>query len=93
MNRFTHISRVRWFIADVLSRIACWLRGQEWYIGNAWASAPGNRASDLKQSVWERCVALNACSENKDQAWLDSIESELNELGQLAGENWGHIQP
>lgn len=81
--------RLRWFIADWLSYAACRLRGQKWYCSSNWAGVPGNRAADLKQSVWERCVALEACSTFKDPEWLDNIDRELTELGQIAGENWG----
>ena len=85
------LGRARWKMADILSIIACKLRGHKWYIADNWAGVPGNRAAELKQSVWERCVALEVTAENKDTEWLDAIDRELTELGQIAGENWGHI--
>jgi hypothetical protein len=83
---------LKWKLADFLSWFACRLRGQPWYRGNCWANVPGNRAADLRQGVWERCVALELCSENKDPEWLANIDRELTELGQIAGENWGHLE-
>lgn len=83
----------RYWLAARLCRTACWLRGEKWYVGDSWAGMPGNRASDLQQSIWERCVALEAVSGNKDPEWLNLIDSELTELGQAAGESWGHIWP
>lgn len=62
-------------------------------MAESWAGCPGNRAADLKQRIWERCVALEITAENKDPEWLGLIDRELTELGQLAGENWGHILP
>ena len=91
LQRF--VRRLRWTLADWLSFSACKLRGQKWYRGDCWANAPGNRAADLKQSVWERCVALELCADNKDPEWLNKIDVDLSELGQIAGENWGHIMP
>lgn len=88
----TSVRNIRWKLADVLSFLACKLRGQPWYIGDCWSGVPGNRAASLAQSIWERCVALELCSENKDPEWLDKIDRELTELGQIAGENWGHIK-
>jgi hypothetical protein len=85
------LGHARWKIADILSLIACKLRGQKWYIADNWSGVPGNRAAELKQSVWERCVALELTADNKDPEWLDAIDRELTELGQIAGENWGHI--
>ena len=85
------LKTLRWNMADWLSLLACKLRGQPWYRGDSWAGPNGNRAADLKQSIWERCVALEAFAENKDPEWLDKIDRELSELGQISGENWGHI--
>lgn len=83
-------TNVRWRIADILSFIACKLRGHKWYLGRCWHSVPGNRAADLKSSIWQRCVVLSL--DAKDSEWIDKIDIELTELGQLAGENWGHIK-
>jgi len=86
------IQSIKWSLADLLSFIACKLRGQPWYLADNWAGVRGNRAAELKQSVWERCVALEATATagRKDAEWLDKIDRELTELGQIAGENWGH---
>ena len=81
---------LRWRIADYLSFLAVKLRGQDWYPAQNMAGCPGNRAAELKQSVFERCVVLESCAENKDPEWIKKIDDELNELGQIAGENWGH---
>lgn len=82
--------RLRWIIADWLSFLACKLRGNPWYRNDNWASVMGNRSAELKQSIWERVVVLEHGSDNKDPEWLDKIDRELTELGQIAGENWGH---
>lgn len=79
--------RLRWAVADWFSYLACRLRGQPWYLGDTWAGVPGNRAAELRQCVWERIVALNS----NDYEWLDKIDRDLTELGQMAGENWGHF--
>lgn len=91
VRRSAWLDGVKWKLADCLSLLACKLRRHPWYRGDCWASVPGNRAAELRQSVWERCVALEICAENKDPEWLDKIDRELTELGQIAGENWGHI--
>jgi hypothetical protein len=87
------IQSVRWKIADWLSFLACKLRGHKWYLGRAWHAVPGNRATDLQQSIWQRCVCLDLEASNNDADLLENIEAELDELAQLAGENWGHITP
>ena len=84
-------SRLRWAIADYLSFLACKLRGNKWYMANNMANVMGNRAAELRQSVWERCVALELSAEKKDPEWLNLIDAELTELGEIAGENWGHF--
>lgn len=88
------IETIRWRLADYLSRIACWLRGQEWYVADTWHGVPGNRAAELKQIVWVNAVAQDALSRPlEDQEELKNIERAVAELAQLAGENWGHVWP
>lgn len=84
---------IKWKLADILSRIAVWLRGQRWYHPDNWGGVPGNRAAELKQTIWERCCLLDMATENKNPDWLKQIDTELSELGQLAGENCGRIWP
>lgn len=90
--RNERLRRFRWQLADQLSRLACWLRGHAWYSPNNMSGVPGNRAADLKQSIWERCVVLSN-SPTDDADTLGTIDKDLTELGQLAGEQWGHIWP
>ena len=76
----------RWRLADWLSWLACKLRGHKWYLADTWCGVGGNRAAELKQALWELCVS----KDGNDTKWLAKIEPALDELGQLAGENWGH---
>lgn len=79
--------RLRWIIADYLSRAACWLRGHSWYVADCFYGVPGNRAAELKQRIWINCTMLN----HEDAERLAIIDHDLSALAQLAGENWGHI--
>lgn len=83
---------IRWFLAAWLRRIACWIMGEKWYVSDCWAGAPGNRAAELRQQIWEWMVSEAVCNGDglKD---LDGIEKALSELAQIAGESWGHIYP
>lgn len=82
------IRRLRWQIADMLSFAACRLRGQKWYIANTFQGVPGNRASELRQGIWTGCVLL---ASGKDNEMLSDVSRNLDELAQMAGENWGHF--
>lgn len=79
-------------IADWLSRIACWLRGHKWYVADTFYGVPGNRAAELQQQVWVD-VCILAGNSPEDREALGTIDARLNELSQLAGENWGHVWP
>lgn len=85
----TLLENLRWTLADWLSRIACWLRGQKWYETPCYG-IHGNRAADLAQSIWEDCVLLDSIAKHKDTVWMQKLEMKVRELAQLAGENWGH---
>lgn len=89
------IRKWRWCVADWLSFAACKLRGQKWCLSSAWHGVPGNRAADLQQQIWTEAVAqiLRFSDEAEYREYIESLESKLWELAQLAGENWGHIQP
>lgn len=78
-------------LADWLCRIASWLRGEKWYVADAWHGVPGNRASELRQRIWQKCVALQVGHD--DKSWLTEIDRDLTELAQAAGESWGHVWP
>lgn len=76
------------FIADYLSFLACKLRGGKWYHNpSTYPGLYGNRAAELKQRIWERCCVVHALDSDSDL--LDLINADLEELGQIAGENWG----
>lgn len=90
MKPFMHYPS-RFWIAGWLSRIACWLRGEKWYVADTWHGVPGNRAAELRQRIWMRCVTLEAL--DKGTCDLEAIDSDLTELAQAAGEAWGHIWP
>lgn len=82
-------SDLRWNLADVLSRAACRLRGHKWeQLPYNYPGVYGNRAAALKDRLWQLAVLANYPKPTTD--YLDEIESGLDELGRLAGENWGH---
>lgn len=81
---------LRWTVAGWLCWLACKCRGQRWYVGDNWAGVPGNRAAELKQAIFEECVTSYA---GEREEFLSVVEPKLDELAQLAGEAWGHIQP
>lgn len=81
---------IRCRIADWLSRMACWLRGHKWYVADAWHGVPGNRAAELQQRLWQAYVLM---WDKTDKEEIESVEQDLNELAQAAGQNWGHIWP
>ena len=92
MNNSNCVRRLaRWKIADILSLVACKLRGHEWYLADVWHGVPGNRAAELREKVWQNAVLLTPAREYKSDLMAE-LESDLNELAQLAGENWGHIK-
>lgn len=91
--RFTKPRDVCWRIADYLSRVACWLRGHKWYVADTWHGVPGNRAAELRQRVWVNAVLLANFDDEIDMDRLNSLDRDLSELAQAAGENWGHIEP
>lgn len=84
---------IRWKIASWLCLLACKLRGEKWYVGEAWHAVPGNRASDLKQRIWEDVILISVPIKDEDEDAHNRIEKHLNELAQAAGESWGHIWP
>ena len=87
------VKNIRHWIADRLSFAACRLRGHKWYLGDSWHSVPGNRATDLSQRIWTDVVFISVPFKDEDQDARARIEKHLEELAQLAGENWGHIWP
>lgn len=92
----TIVRKVYWWRASLagwLSRAAAWLRQEEWYVADNWASVPGNRAAELQQGIWERCVLLSVPPTDMDMDTLNEIERRLTELSQLANAAWGHVQP
>jgi hypothetical protein len=84
---------IAWRLAGWLCRIACVLRKQKWYVGEAWHSVPGNRAADLQQQIWSDVVLISFPFKGEDEDARDRIGKNLNELAQAAGESWGHIWP
>lgn len=80
---------IRWKIADWLSFVACKLRGHRWVqMPDNYPGIYGNRAAALKDRIWTLAVLANHPKPWTD--FLDEISIKLDELGQLAGENWGH---
>lgn len=75
------MKNLRRIIADWLSFIACKLRGDKWYEADAFHGVPGNRAAELRTQIWQSIYG------NADEKTYDNLQ----ELAQLAGENWGHI--
>lgn len=63
--------------------------------GHHWAQLPdnypgiyGNHAAALRDRIWQLAVLANHPKPPTD--YLDELETKLDELGRLAGENWGH---
>lgn len=83
----------RFRLADRLCWMAVKLRGQKWYVSENYAPVPGNRAAELNQSIFERCVSRVDVTKPDDQEFLDGVQRDAGELAQLAGEAWGHIWP
>lgn len=83
----------RWRLADRLCWMAVQLRGQKWYVSETDASLPGNRAAELSQSIFERCVAQVDLTNPEHQDFIDGVQRDTGELAQLAGEAWGHVWP
>jgi hypothetical protein len=88
----TKIENLRWKLADWLSFAACKLRGHKWYLGDSWYPVPGNRAADLRQQVWVSICAHVTPFGSDSLDFLDEIEPKIDELAQMAGENWGHVK-
>lgn len=83
---------LRWKLADGLSWLACKLRGHNWsQLPDNYPGVYGNRAAALKDRIWQLAVLANYPKPATD--YLDEIETNLGQLGRLAGENWGHFSP
>lgn len=80
-------------LAGWLCLIACWLRGEKWYVGEAWHAVPGNRATDLQQQIWQDVVLISYPPQPENEDAINRISKNLGELSQAAGEAWGHIWP
>jgi hypothetical protein len=91
MNR--RIEDICWGLADYLSRIACWLRGHDWYPADAWHGVPGNRASELNQRIRDELIVRMDLTDDDDNQAYQRATGELDELAQMAGQNWGHVWP
>lgn len=80
----------KWWLSHRLAWLVCWLRGEKWYVSDNWASVPGNRTAELVQNIWENVVILWASRDDRQE--LDTIDRDLKELAQIAGESWGHLK-
>lgn len=81
------VRQARWRVADFLSWAACKLRGHTWtQLPDNYPGIYGNRAAALKDRLWHLAVLITY----PDAEHLDEIGDKLDELGRLAGENWGH---
>ena len=81
---------IRLRVAGWLCRFAAALRGEKWYVADTWHGVPGNRAAELRQKIWIQCVAEWHAD---DKETLKTIDRDLSELAQAAGEAWGHVWP
>lgn len=86
-----NLHRLRWQLADILSWLACKLRGHRWYMADTWHGVPGNRAAELGERIREDFILRIDWQTEKDA--FERVESEIEELAQMAGENWGHVYP
>jgi hypothetical protein len=91
MNRRIH--KLRWFLADWLSWCACKLRGHRWYVADAWHGVPGNRISELSQRIRDELILRMDLNDDDEGKAYQRVTGELDELAQMAGENWGHVWP
>jgi hypothetical protein len=83
--------RFRWIIADWLSYFACRLRGHQWtQLPSNYPGIYGNEAAALKDRIWHLSVLANHPKPSTD--YLEEIETNLDRLARLAGENWGHAR-
>lgn len=88
------LKSVRWWLAYRLCWLAARLRGEKWYVGDSWHAAPGNRASELEQRIWQHAVIGSTITDAElKKETLNDIERDLSELSQAAGAAWGHIWP
>jgi hypothetical protein len=87
------IGQLRQKLAGRLCWLACLLRGDKWYLGEAWHGPPGNRSADLQHLIWLDVVLISFPFKEEDEDALNRIEKHLAELSQAAGESWGHIAP
>lgn len=83
-------SKMRWNLADILSKVAVRLRGQKWEpIG--FYGIHGNEAAYVKNLIWQTLVLEKFKWDTEDdRETVRMIGEELDKLAQLAGENWGH---
>lgn len=87
------VQRIRWRLSDWLSRLACALRGHPWYVADAWHGVPGNRVSELHSQIRDFLIIKTDFQDTNSLDNLVAAEEKLDELAQLAGENWGHVWP
>lgn len=92
MNK-RRVHRLRWALADRLSRLACCLRGHRWYVADAWHGVPGDRVNELRSQIWDEMIILANLHDETHVGALNRADEKLGELAQFAGENWGHIWP
>lgn len=77
------------WLAGWLCFLACKLRGHQWrQLSYNYPGVFGNHPADLKDRLWQLIVLANSPKPTTD--YLEDIESMLDELGQIAGEAWGH---
>lgn len=84
---------LRLSLADRLAWLASWLRGEPWYVADAWHGVPGNRAAELCQQARDEMIRVMDWNDEDDKEAFGRHERKLNELGRLAGESWGHVWP
>lgn len=92
-NKTVRFLRARQVLADGCCRLACWLRGEKWYVGEAWHAVPGNRAADLEMQIWQDVVLISYPPQEEDEDAVNRIQKNLSELAQSSGAAWGHIWP
>jgi hypothetical protein len=87
------IRSLRWRMADWLSYAAVRLRGQRWHLASACYGVHGNRAAELNQMITDTYLVSADLTDPNHFDRTGRFMIHLDELSQLAGENWGHMNP
>lgn len=86
-------ANIRSWLACWLARAVCWLRGEQWYVADAWYGVPGNRAAEIRQQIRDELILNLDLNDEEEKEAFHRVERLSAELAQGAGESWGHVWP